>query len=54
MRQPQTARYPVVISLVACRHVWGAAVREDLHPVRWAGRPAVVARAGPVEQKPPG
>jgi hypothetical protein len=45
MRQPETARYPtaVVISLVSCRHARGAAVLEDLYPVRRAGRPVVVA-----------
>jgi anti-anti-sigma factor len=45
MRQPEAARYPVavVISLVTCRHAWGAAVLEDLCPVHWAGRQAVMA-----------
>jgi hypothetical protein len=43
MRQPEAVRYPVIISIVACRACVSAAVPKDLGPVRWPGRRAVVA-----------
>jgi hypothetical protein len=42
MRQPEAVPYRVVISLEACRACVGAAVFEDLGPVRWAARRPVV------------
>jgi hypothetical protein len=43
MREPEAVRYPVIISIVACRACVGAAVFEDLGPASRPGPRAVVA-----------